>query len=551
MTTDKGVKITTNIYKPENIKGKAPAVFFLTGHHFDGKASEEYQKVETELVRAGFIVLAMDAIGKGERFTYYNKDKKDYDIEGCIFEHAYFGAKAVMTGKWLYNYFMRDMLVTLDYLYNMPDVDKDRIGVTGNSGGGTQTSYMMLMQDERLKAFAPATFITDYMTFYDTKNTQDDEQIVPGIIGAGFSYPDIIVAVAPKPVMLLGVNKDFFPIEGMTESYNKAMDIYEIFGKKENLKLAIDTSEHKYTVSLAKSVTKFFVQHLMGNSGYENENYDYSLEKWSDLNCYPHGQISLENAVLPDAEIKDYYLKNRSFDLEKARNMLKESVYLNRTINKNLSEKQYIYDFDRLKVTSYILSPVKGLRNIVSVYSNKTSESDGADKDKYMLYLKNEGNKAVEENPSTIEEFLKDGYKVIVLDTSSYGYIKPDKQENWDFDVYETFGINYYYAHHFFFRGDCYAALRSFEIISAIKFIEEKIGNIDKIVAEGLIGNNLAVALFVEKSDIPVHFTNDTETMEKIISERFYDCSDIRSAIYPGLALLTDFDLIKKSLNNV
>ena len=559
LTTDKGVKITTNIYKPENITGKLPAILFLCGHSFEGKAFGDYQKVETELVRAGFIVLAVDAIGKGERFTYYNKDKKDYDIEGCIFEHAYFGAKAAMTGKWVYNYFMRDMLLALDYLAAMPEVDADRIGVTGNSGGGTQTSYMMLMQDERLKAFAPATFITDYMTFYDTKFTQDDEQIVPGIIGAGFSYPDIIVSVAPKPVMLLGVNKDFFPIEGMAESYLKALEVYKIFGKKENLTLAIDHSEHRYTVGLAKCVAKFFAEHLMGNKGYENENYSYAPEKWETLNCYSHGQISLEGAVLPDAEIKDYYLKNRLYDLEKARKMLKEYIYKGRksggkSARKETAPRSYNYVCGRMNVRAYFNESVKGIKELVAVYSGRDGKDfkdgkDGKDCEKTVMYFTDGGNAAVENNPSLISQYIKDGYKVIVTDLSNYGYLAPEKEGDWG--VYDSFGRNYYYAHHFFFRGDCYAAFRSFEILSAIGFAEKNIGKVEKIYAGGLVQENVACALFAEKSDIPVCFTEPGITMEKIITERFYNDRDIRSVIYPGLALVSDFDVIKNTLNRV
>ena len=547
LTTDKGVKITTNIYKPENIKGKLPAILFLCGHSFEGKAFDDYQKVETELVRAGFIVLAVDAIGKGERFTYYNKDKKEYDIEGCIFEHAYFGAKAAMTGKWVYNYFMRDMLLALSYLASMPEVDADRIGVTGNSGGGTQTSYMMLMQDERLKAFAPATFITDYMTFYDTKNTQDDEQIVPGIIGAGFSYPDIIVSVAPKPVMLLGVNKDFFPIEGMADAYLKALEVYKIFGKKENLTLAIDHSEHRYTVGLAKCVAKFFVEHLMGKTDYENENYDYPLEKWETLNCYESGQISLEGAVLPDAEIKDYYLKNRSYDLEKARKMLKDYIYKGRERNGLTAVKPRAYDYNcgDMNVRAYFNESVKGIKELVCVYSGKDTD-DGA---KTMMYFADGGNFSVEQNPSLIEKYIKDGYKVVVTDLTNYGYLAPEKEGDWG--VYDSFGRNYYYAHHFFFRGDCYAAFKSFEILSVIDFTEKNIGKVEKIYAGGLVQENLACALFAEKSRIPVCFKGDGITMEKIITERFYNDKDIRSVIYPGLALVSDFDVMKSTLNCV
>jgi hypothetical protein len=87
------------------------------------------------------------------------------------------------------------------------------IGVTGNSRGGTQASLVRLA-DPRVAAAAPATFIMNRETYQRTGQPQDAEQIWPGFTGAGFDHEDILLAMAPKPVCVLAVTSDFFPIEG-------------------------------------------------------------------------------------------------------------------------------------------------------------------------------------------------------------------------------------------------------------------------------------------------------------------------------------------------
>jgi len=140
--------VTANLYIPDNLSAPGPAVQFLCGHHLDGKHCEEYQTVCQILVRAGLIVLAQDPIGQGERLSYYDVTTGENAIRWGTTEHIHTGMQALLLGRSLAGYFVHDAMRGLDYLISRPEVDQTRIGVTGNSGGGTQTCLMMLCDDQ-------------------------------------------------------------------------------------------------------------------------------------------------------------------------------------------------------------------------------------------------------------------------------------------------------------------------------------------------------------------------------------------------------------------
>ena len=541
LTTKNNVKITTNLYIPEdNSDAAKPAILFVCGHSEEGKASEDYQYAQGQLAKAGFIVLAVDALGQGERFTYYNPQSKSLDVQGCTEEHSYYGVKAAMCDAFLYNLFMRDMDIALQYLCAREDVDTERIGATGNSGGGTQTSFLMLAGDERIKAFAPATFITDYMMLYDTAEPQDDEQIVPGIIGKNFGYTDIVLSVAPKPVLLLGVNRDFFPIEGLMKVYGQAKRIYEILGKKENLQIVIDGSVHKYSKSLVKNAVDFFSAQFFGKSRETDAAPDILDQNL--LNCFPQGQISLTGAKLPDEEIRNYFYSHKKTDAEKAKQLLAGQIMTGREIKIKKFESMGSNICGNLRVHTFLLKPLPGIRNIACVYSRSISWK----KQKKVVVFSDEGNLAAEK-PDFLNCWLEQDLAVIIIDTANYGLLQPRKRN--PYDIYGFYGMNYFFAHHLFFRGDSFAAFKSFEILSDIYNIREQFGGIEKIVGRGLTENNLCASLFVSDLTEKVEFSDMNFSLEKIITGKFYDNHDIRSVIYPGFALLYDFDKIKRSLS--
>lgn len=240
--------VTANLYLPDGLSSPRGAVLFLCGHDRDAKHSEEYQTVCQILVHAGLVVLAVDPIGQGERFSYYEADAGELTVADGIFEHEYAGMQCLPLGDGLARYFVHDAMRAVDYLSTRPEVDPARIGVTGNSGGGTQSSMLMLV-DPRLAAAAPGTFIMSRQSYLITGQAQDAEQVWLGMSALGFDHEDILMAMAPRPVLVLAVTNDFFPIEGTHRTVERTKRFWEMYGCGEKLKLVEDDSPHKYTAA--------------------------------------------------------------------------------------------------------------------------------------------------------------------------------------------------------------------------------------------------------------------------------------------------------------
>ncbi|MFH1613543.1 MAG: acetylxylan esterase [Planctomycetota bacterium] len=257
--------VTANLYVPNTLKKAAPAILFPCGHTENGKAYEPYQKACRDFVLHGFVVFCPDPVGQGERLGYWNKEKGCTDVAWGTYEHSYNNFKATLVGANVARYFINDAMRGIDFLQSLDYVDSEHIGVTGNSGGGTQTAYMMVL-DERVKAAAPATFIHGYRWYAKSGVANDGEQDIYNFTGCGLDHSDFLIAFAPKPMMVLAVNYDFFPIEGTINSVAQARHIYEIYGKSENLALVRDDNTHDYTAMHRKEAVLWFQKHLMGLS---------------------------------------------------------------------------------------------------------------------------------------------------------------------------------------------------------------------------------------------------------------------------------------------
>lgn len=251
--------VSAACYVPDGLDGPAPGVLFFCGHSGIGKAAEAYQKVCRDLARNGFVVLAVDPIGQGERLQYW-KDKESL-FSSCTIEHTHAGFPYVLMGASVARHFVWDGIRAFDYLASRPDVDENRIGATGNSGGGTQTSLLMLAEP-RLASAVPATFPMTLETMMKVGQAQDMEQIVPRSIAGGPDHDDFLTALAPKPVMAGAVAYDFFPIEGTHEAVNRARKVYELYGQAENVQINVDDSLHCYSDGTRQACVNWFRKHL-------------------------------------------------------------------------------------------------------------------------------------------------------------------------------------------------------------------------------------------------------------------------------------------------
>ena len=283
-----GYYVTAALFVPEKREEKAPAVLYLSGHTAEGFRAETYQHVIINLVRKGFVVLAIDPVGQGERRQYVDPATGESTMSGSTKEHSYVGAQAFIAGSSLARYMTWDGIRGIDYLVSRDEVDPERIGATGRSGGGTQTAYIAAF-DERVRAAAPENYITSLHRLFETRGPQDAEQNLYHGIARGVDHADLLTARAPKPVLMIATTRDFFSIQGARETYQEVARAYQALGKPENIEMVEDDDEHASTRKNREALYAFFQKHLGLPGSAEDE--EVELFAPEELQVTASGQV--------------------------------------------------------------------------------------------------------------------------------------------------------------------------------------------------------------------------------------------------------------------
>jgi hypothetical protein len=260
-----GFKVTSSLFIPSGLKEKAPAVVYCSGHGDTGYRSKIYQHVIINLVKKGFIVFAFDPIGQGERLGYFDQQTGRSSLGSPTKEHSFPGSQVFITGSSMANYFIWDGIRAVDYLLTRSEVDSSRIGITGRSGGGTQSAQIAAF-DNRILAVAPENYLTNYTRLLQSKGPQDAEQNFYHGIFRGIDHPDLLEVRAPKPALMVLTYNDMFNIQGAKDTYNEASEVYKLYGKSENLCITEDFGGHTSTKKNREAVYAFF-QKFLNNPG--------------------------------------------------------------------------------------------------------------------------------------------------------------------------------------------------------------------------------------------------------------------------------------------
>lgn len=260
LTCADGTVITADLYRPTGRSGRLPAVLFCCGHALAGKAAPAYHAACTVLARSGFVVLAADTLGQGERVDLLDRAGRPV-IPANVPQHNHLGVKAWWAGESSARSFIADARRALDHLVARPEVDPARVAALGNSGGGTMVSWLALLEP-RLAAAAISCFLTGIAEIQDSGHAQDPEQIVPGGVAAGIDHDDVLLALAPRPTLVLSKNHDFFPIEGTVRTVERARRWFDLAGAAGRLRHVRDDGPHGLSEALARAAADFFTEHL-------------------------------------------------------------------------------------------------------------------------------------------------------------------------------------------------------------------------------------------------------------------------------------------------
>ena len=522
------IYVTANLYIPKKRKDTCGAVLFQIGHAANGKACEQYQRVARAISSTGLIVLIMDPVGQGERLSYFEPSVGDAIIPATVLDHQYAGEQCVLVGDSVARYFIADAMRAVDYLQSRPEVDSEKIGATGSSGGGTATCHAMIC-DPRIKAAAPGTFVTTRRDYLYAGGAQDSEQIWHGMTEKGFDHHEFLLCFAPKPVMLLTVDSDFFPIEGADEVLKISKRFYKMYDCEDNLKMVKDSSQHKYTDTLALAAASFFALHLNGEKKEADINALKSIPE-KNLLCTQSGQVKLEFSdskfvfdenlerlkflAKPKSELKEFLTEKMNYKREKAELKLR-----------TFSEE---YECG-LKVVPYMWFSQKQLPN----FGLRFTAFDKNAKDTVIL-LWDKGTDNLEEHIYKIREIVKKGQAAFVIDLSGIGKCKPNALNTRKADK-DFYGVLDRLTKDLFFLEDSLCAIRLFELEYAVNMIKSTFGGKVSIYAEGV--SAMYAKLFKE-----IHKDTETETVnsvpyyDEIVKTKYYENYNIAGVLMPGIA---------------
>ena len=295
-----GLYVTGNLYLPRNADKPAPAVLYVCGHgqvkkngvSYGNKTS--YQHHGEWLARNGFVCLTIDTIQLGE-------------IEGL--HHGTY-----REGMWWWNsrgYTPAGVeawngIRALDYLQSRPEVDGEKLGVAGRSGGGAY-SWWIAALDERVKAAVPTAGITDLENHVVDGCVEGHCDCMFMVNTYRWDYPQVAALVAPRALLIANTDKDsIFPLDGVVRVHRKVREIYRLYDAEKQLGLQISEGPHKDIQELQVAEFHWFNRFLKGEDApVENTGIKYfEPEDLKVFESLPSDEITsrIHETFVPGAE---------------------------------------------------------------------------------------------------------------------------------------------------------------------------------------------------------------------------------------------------------
>jgi dienelactone hydrolase len=253
-----GLYVTANVYRPsqDDSGARRPAVLYLCGHSSRGRNGNKtaFQSHGIWLARHGYVCLVVDSLQLGEIAGVHH---------GTYREHRWWWHSRGYTpaGVECWN-----GVRGIDYLISRPDVDPERIGVTGISGGGAAT-FWVAAADDRIKVAVPVSGMADLSSYVG-------DRVVNGHCDCMFLYntfqwpwTQIADLIAPRPMLFVNSDADrIFPMDANERVIARLERFYSLFGAGERVDALVSVGGHDYRKDIRQAAFRFLNQHLKGDA---------------------------------------------------------------------------------------------------------------------------------------------------------------------------------------------------------------------------------------------------------------------------------------------
>ncbi|HKI35504.1 MAG TPA: prolyl oligopeptidase family serine peptidase [Gemmataceae bacterium] len=251
-----GLYVTANLYRPKNAKGKLPAILYVCGHSGKGRDGNKtaFQDHGLWFANNGYVCLIVDTLQLGEIPGIHHGTYR----EGRWWWQA-LGYTPAGVECW-------NGIRGIDYLCSRDDVDKDRIGVTGISGGGASTVWIAAA-DERVKVAVPVSGMSDLESYVTNKVINGHCDCMFLVNTYQWDWTTIAALIAPRPMLFANSDDDkIFPMDGNRRVIAKLRQVYKMYDKPDLVDEYISKGGHDDRADLRVAAFQWMNKHLKNDT---------------------------------------------------------------------------------------------------------------------------------------------------------------------------------------------------------------------------------------------------------------------------------------------
>jgi len=411
--------VTANFYIPDST-GPFPGVLIACGHSGLGKAYSYYQKAAMLMARNGMTALVYDCIGQGERLSYLQGSSN------AGLQHKLDNVNAILVGRTAVGYQAWDGIRAADYLLSRPEVDRSKpLGMTGNSGGGAQTMYLMAL-DDRIGPAAPSCHITTLERNFELGGAGDGCQSPPLTGALGIDHPDFFIMRAPRPSIILSAERDYKDIVFTRKTYVETQRAYALLDRPECTDMFACNDTHSFSQPRREAAVQWMQRWLLGKSAaiQEPELIPFDRKK---LQVTDSGQVLLE---FPDALSVSELNLRRAKELAPARKNFWNSHTTDQVLEKvcelaGVNETVPAAEIERRGVINRGDYQIEKLllqrEDEVPVPALLARPSNRGGKSQPVLYVDSRGKVADALPGGPVEQLVRAGHTVLSIDARGFG----------------------------------------------------------------------------------------------------------------------------------
>jgi cephalosporin-C deacetylase-like acetyl esterase len=296
-----GLYVTGNLYRPKQQSEKLPAILYACGHSGRGRDGNKtaFQDHGMWFASNGYICLVIDTLQLGEIPGIHHGTYR----EGRWWWQAR-GYTPAGVECW-------NGIRAIDYLVSRPDVDPERIGVTGISGGGAATIWIAAA-DNRVKCAVPVSGMSDLESYVKNKIINNHCDCMLMINTYGWEWTTIAALIAPRPMLFCNSDHDtIFPMDANRRIADRLRTLYKMYDKPELFDDYVSQGGHDYRPDLRLAVFKWINKHLKNDTG-PVKDADFKPIAGKDLRVFPEDSDVPKDAIngkidetfVPKAEVK-------------------------------------------------------------------------------------------------------------------------------------------------------------------------------------------------------------------------------------------------------